>query len=189
MLILNGCVSTPRYYDVSNLEKPSSVISKVNDSDIVMMKAIGNQTATNYVGVKPMSYDELSECAALISSKTEKEIQLRARNKELTLAKREIDNANNGLEKERLKVNLFSKKQVADFNYKNHKNIDAMKKMNVNVDKYNTEVAQVNNLTSKFNTLCANRPYRQSDMNLLSASLKKIIENYSHESDIPIIEK
>jgi hypothetical protein len=153
------------------------------------MKAIGNQTATNYTGVKPMSYGELSECAALITSKAEKEGELSARNKELNLAKQEIDKINNALEKERLKVNLFSKKQVNDFNERNRRNIDVMKKMNVNVDKYNTEVAQANNFTNKFNTLCANRPYRQSDMNLLSVQLKKIIENHSHQSDIPVIEK
>jgi len=189
ILILNGCTSIPRYKDVSNFEKPPSVIYEVRDSDIVMMKAIGNQTSTNYIGVKPMSYDELSECAVLITSKTEKEGQLSARNKELNLAKQEIDKTNNTLEKERPKINLFSKKQVNDFNERNHRNIDVMKKMNANVDKYNTEIAQANNFTNKFNTFCANRPYRQSDMSLLSVSLKKIIENHSHQSDIPVIEK
>ncbi len=51
ILILNGWTSIPRYKDVSNFERPPPVISEMRDSDIVMMKAIGNQTSTNYIGV------------------------------------------------------------------------------------------------------------------------------------------
>lgn len=187
IFLYSGCSST--HYPIA--ANPSiSRISEINNipTDTIVMKGIGNHAVTGYAGVRAMNFQELTECSTLVVEKTEKEYQLDIDNKRLSVAKQEIQQTSESLEIDRKKVNLSSTKQVNAFNARNHKNIDAIKKMNASVDKYNAITTELRVLTNKFNTICANRPYRQSEVNLLSVKLRQAIESHSNKSDIPIIE-
>ncbi len=172
----------------SSQPKSQALVEKV-DPDIVVMPGLGSKRgATALMGVKPMTFDELSACASKIDSFQQQSRHLKAQDSKIASRKNELDAQTNALEAERTKINTHSSKQVQDFNNRTEHSRKAISQFNADITAYNAKSTEADALNNEINASCANRAYRRSDYGKLAADLRTAIESRSETTDIPLID-
>ena len=178
-----GC-QTAKQTSVTSTEK-----SITPDPDIVVMQGLGTKpNSSSIMGVKPMSFAELSACATKIDHIQKASTQLKTEQDRLAVWEGELDKQNKALESDRTKIDNKILKQVQDFNTRIEQNRTSVVQYNTDVSSLNDQSSALTLESNEFNTGCANRSYRQSDYLKLPSDIRTAIATKSEISDIPLIE-
>ena len=173
----------------SHQPKTEAPIVEEADPDIVVMPGVGeNSGSSSLLGVKPMTLDELTNCAKKISSIREHTVQLKVEDLRLARRKKELEQVNQALEIERSTVDIKNIKKVNDFNKRLKQSMTNIGQFDAEINKYNSDQSEQMIRTNEFNTSCASRSFRQSDIARLTQELRDAIETSSEVSDIPLTE-
>jgi len=182
-LLLVSCASAPTI-PINPPEQPAQV-----DPDIVSMPGIGVQGQDNsLVGVKPMTFEELSACSSQIARHNADSDQLKIDNAKLVQRKEALEQETTQRETERLSVDAHNIQQVNDFNKRIEQDRATAIDINAAVTALNGQVSALNNRQNEFNVACANRAYRHSDLMRLPKDLRLSTVLTSKNSDLPLIE-
>jgi len=167
----------------------SQSVAETPDPDIVVMPGLnGKNSANSQIGLKPMTFEELSECGTKID-KFRKEVGvLKIEEGKLAVKKAEIDQQLQALENERSKVDTKNSKQVRDFNKRNEQNKYTISLFNAESNAHYNKATTANLFNNEINVSCANRAYRKSDYSRLNPDIIAAIESRSKTSDIPLVE-
>jgi len=181
--LMFGC-QTAKQTSVTSTEKPVTP-----DPDIVVMQGLGTKpNSSSIMGVKPMSFSELSACATKIDHIQKASTQLKIEQDRLAVWKEKLDKQNKALESDRTKIDNKILKQVQDFNARIEQNRTSVVQYNTDVSSLNDQSSALTLESNEFNTGCANRSYRQSDYLKLPSDIRTAIATKSEISDIPLIE-
>lgn len=140
-------------------------------------------------GVKAMSIDEITNCARRVKGLQEDSARLTATDARMKQQKASIEAAQKAIEADRPRVNIKNAKQVAAFNQRVEKNLEAIRRLNADVADVNTWVSARGILINDYKVSCVQRPYRKSDLALLPSDLRAAMESVSASTDIPILEE
>lgn len=178
IIALSGCAPT----QVRN--------NQAIDPDIVPMSGFGGNAASgSLVGVKPLTLEELTQCAVMIDKANKYSAQLKVRHTEIASKNAKLKAQVKHIDAWRPRVNTRSLKQVKAFNSAISQNRSAISQFNAVVQGYNVKVNEFNSRNNDFTISCAQRSYRQSDVVRLAADLRLAVESKSEKSDIPLIDE
>jgi hypothetical protein len=179
--IVAGCASDARH-------GVQGVAEMAGDSDLVIMPgALGGADGAKLAGVAAMTRGEIVDCAKLITNIEQKSVRLKSEHKQLEANRVRLEAFGRSLELDRARVNTHSAKDVAAFNRRMEDHQSQIRSQNSSVTSYNAEANAGIHLNNSFNTSCAGRAYRQSDLALVPADVRDVINRHSRTSDIPII--
>jgi hypothetical protein len=160
------------------------------DPDIIVMPRSGEQTpTTTLAGVKPMTFDELRDCGAKIKNIHEIQAVLKADERSFRRRKIELEQRGKAIEAARATVNAKSKPAVDEFNARIVQHQNDIATFNRQLTTHVKEVGDSQQLNNEFNAGCANRAYRNSDLNRLPSEILAAIRDTSKASDIPLVEE
>lgn len=177
LIILSACQTTPK------------TTVELSDPDIVFMSGFGGTGISNgLLGVKPMTFEELKSCGTKVNQLNKESNRLKVEFNKNQQIKKELDLETKAIDNDRLKINVTSFIEVAEFNKRLERTRELISQLDVKIEKYNLDIEANNLLSNQFNLGCASRSYRQSDMKRLPSELLEPILTVSKVSNVPISE-
>lgn len=173
---LYGCASLP---EEKSLPAPQDKILFVGG-----LAKLGANASR--LGVQAMTQDELRVCATTIIALNDRSKSLSAENSILKGEKAKLTDDQKKLEMDRGKVVRTSSKQVDDFNKRLLAIQDSMRSLNGRVDNFNNAIDDTRKLSNSFNLDCANHPYRDVDLQILSQEQRQAMEAGAKPFDLPV---
>jgi uncharacterized protein (DUF342 family) len=160
------------------------------EDDLVNISNLGETNkSSSLIGVKPMSFEELTDCAKKAEEMRKNSIILKSSLTELALKKESLKKENVKLETDRASMDKYNTKAVISFNKRIEQNSAALSELNGEVNHYNKKILEENTQQNEFNINCAKRPYRYSDLSRLTIDIRHAIESISEKSDIPLMQE
>ncbi len=180
--ILLSCQTAP--------PKPeTNAVEQQPDPDIVAFQGNGQGLQKgNVLGVKPMTFAELTDCATKVKILDKGSEDLKLELARLDQRKEQMAKQNIAMENERTKINPKDTKKVQAFNQRIEHLQAVNVQLNKDIDNYNDAAEAQSTLSNQHNLSCSNRVYRQSDELRLPRELQEAMVLHSKTSNLPVQE-
>lgn len=182
VITLAGCASPPPPPTIS-INRPKH---PVEDPQARQGSLDTQAEQSGSAGVRGMNYEELLSCMKRKLALKTLDQQLKNGVGAINAQKKSVSAAEAAIETSRSKINFTSQAAVDGFNSKVNAHHGSVRTFNQSIEHYNAEVAKMKTQNQAYTVGCVNRPFKQSDAELLPAELQALSKENVSSFDLPV---
>ncbi|MFO1367417.1 MAG: hypothetical protein U1F46_00360 [Marinagarivorans sp.] len=158
------------------------------DTEEIAFVGAGDQPSSkNYtIAVKAMSQTELKTCGQLALAAHNDLSTLKFETRGLSDDRQAIKNAQIQIDTDRTTIDARNNAKIAAFNQRIKALHESISAFNQRMESHNSNVTTANRKVAQFNISCADRPYRVSDLIVLTEDEQNALAIYAKPFELPV---